>query len=63
MVTGLTLARELVKQMQTSGNFIVGIIGVNTDPLAFLFFSAGVCDESSKAAHSQIALSRQLETD
>jgi hypothetical protein len=49
--------------MQTSGNFIVGIIGVNTDLSAFLFFSAGVCDESSKAAYSQIALSRQLKTD
>jgi len=49
--------------MQTSGNFIVGIIDVNTDPSAFLLFSAGVCDESSKAAYSQIALSRQLKTD
>lgn len=63
MVTGLILVRELVKRMQTSGNFIVGIIDVNTDPSAFLLFSAGVCDESSKAAYSQIARSRQLKTD
>jgi len=63
VVTGLILVPELVKRMQTSGNFIVGIIDVNTDPSAFLLFSAGVCDESSKAAYSQIALSRQLKTD